>query len=49
MRIVILMAQMPASTVQTEYWSRLDDGRVVCELCPARLQAQRRGSVVFAS
>ena len=45
MRIVILMAQTPASTVQTEYWSRLDDGRVLCELCPraCKLNEGQRG------
>jgi len=45
MRIVIVMAQMPASTVQTEYWSRLDDGRVLCEVCPraCKLNEGQRG------
>ena len=33
------------STVQTESWSRLDDGRVVCELCPreCKLNEGQRG------
>jgi pyruvate formate lyase activating enzyme len=39
------MAPTPISTVQTEYWSELDDGRVVCELCPraCKLNEGQRG------
>ena len=44
MRIVILM-ERSTSTVKTEYWSRLQDGRVVCELCPreCKLREGQRG------
>ena len=44
MRIVLSMERC-ASTVKTAYWSRLDDGRVVCELCPRRckLREGQRG------
>jgi pyruvate formate lyase activating enzyme len=45
MRIVLLMAPVFTSTVQTEYWSELEDGRVVCELCPraCKLNEGQRG------
>jgi pyruvate formate lyase activating enzyme len=45
MRILSVVASMPASTVQTEYWTELDDGRVVCELCPraCKLNEGQRG------
>ena len=45
MRIVSVVAPMPHSTVQTDYWSELDDGRVVCELCPraCKLNEGQRG------
>ena len=45
MRILRVMAPTPISTVQTEYWSELDDGRVVCELCPraCKLNEGQRG------
>jgi len=44
-RILRVMAPTPISTVQTEYWSELDDGRVVCELCPraCKLNEGQRG------
>jgi len=43
--IVSAMARTNESTVPTEYWSRLDDGRVVCELCPraCKLSEGQRG------
>jgi pyruvate formate lyase activating enzyme len=43
--MVSLVAPMFTSTVQTEYWSELDDGRVVCELCPraCKLHEGQRG------
>jgi pyruvate formate lyase activating enzyme len=39
------VAPVPTSTVQTEYWSELEDGRVVCELCPraCKLNEGQRG------
>ena len=45
MRIVILMAGSLSSTVATDYWSRLDDGRLLCELCPraCKLSEGQRG------
>ena len=44
-RILSLVASMLTSTVQTEYWTELDDGRVVCELCPraCKLNEGQRG------
>ena len=44
MRIVAYVEKL-VSTVQTEYWSRLEDGRVVCELCPraCKLREGQRG------
>ena len=45
MRILSMVAPMLTSTVQTDYWSELDDGRVVCELCPraCKLNEGQRG------
>ena len=45
MRIVSLMDRPPSSTVSTEYWRRLEDGRLVCELCPraCKLSKGQRG------
>jgi pyruvate formate lyase activating enzyme len=45
MHIVNLMAHTQASTVSTVYWSRLEDGRVLCELCPraCKLSEGQRG------
>lgn len=45
MRTLFLMVRPPGSTVSTEYWSRLDDGRLLCELCPraCKLSAGQRG------
>ncbi|MFZ1866754.1 MAG: AmmeMemoRadiSam system radical SAM enzyme [Polyangiales bacterium] len=39
------MDQALASTVPTQYWSRLEDGRAVCELCPreCKLAEGQRG------
>ncbi|MFW2390343.1 MAG: AmmeMemoRadiSam system radical SAM enzyme, partial [Polyangiales bacterium] len=36
---------MLKSTIATEYWSRLDDGRLLCELCPraCKLSEGQRG------
>ena len=44
-RIVYLVEPMPSSIAQTEYWSELDDGRIVCELCPraCKLHEGQRG------
>ena len=44
-RILSVVASMLTSTVQTEYWTELDDGRVVCELCPraCKLNEGQRG------
>lgn len=45
MRIVRRMNATVKSTVPTLYWSRLDDGRVVCEVCPreCKLREGQRG------
>jgi len=45
MRIVCSMSQAPQSTVPTKYWSQLEDGRLVCELCPraCKLSEGQRG------
>ncbi|MGB5698037.1 MAG: AmmeMemoRadiSam system radical SAM enzyme [Polyangiales bacterium] len=45
MRTVVMMAGTCASTVKTEYWTRLDDGRVLCEVCPraCKLHEGQRG------
>ncbi len=45
MRIVFLMAASLSSTVATDYWRRLDDGRLLCELCPraCKLSEGQRG------
>jgi len=45
MRTVSWMAGRLKSTVATEYWSRLDDGRLLCELCPraCKLNQGQRG------
>jgi pyruvate formate lyase activating enzyme len=45
MRIVSLMPEAIRTTVSTRYWSRLEDGRVVCELCPraCKLSEGQRG------
>ncbi|MGB5547204.1 MAG: AmmeMemoRadiSam system radical SAM enzyme [Polyangiales bacterium] len=44
-RIVSLMVHPLSSTVSTEYWRRLEDGRLVCELCPrgCKLSKGQRG------
>jgi pyruvate formate lyase activating enzyme len=44
MRIVGIMGRV-GSTTSTKYWSRLEDGRVVCELCPreCKLNEGQRG------
>ena len=53
--------QIEAGVVATEYWHRLDDGRVQCDLCPRNcrlhagqrglcfVRAERDGEVVFTS
>ena len=45
MRILLSMSGKMETAVSTEYWSRLDDGRVVCELCPreCKLREGQRG------
>ncbi|ELR64857.1 Radical SAM, Pyruvate-formate lyase-activating enzyme [Photobacterium marinum] len=38
--------QQPPSVFKTEYWHRLEDGRVICDLCPrhCRLREGKRGA-----
>jgi len=39
------MSQAQTSAVPTQYWSRLDDGRIVCDVCPraCKLREGQRG------
>lgn len=45
MVIVFLVVHAIKSTVRTEYWRRLEDGRLLCELCPraCKLNKGQRG------
>lgn len=42
---LITVPQTPSDTVKTKYWTKLDDGRVQCDLCPreCKMQDGQRG------